>query len=79
MIVKVLKKDAPCVQCTATMRQLKKRDIPFEVKIMTDEDIEFYSSRGFSALPIVIAGDQTWSGYRPDKIKFLAVEGVNVA
>ena len=71
MTVRVLKKDAPCVQCNATIRKLESLNIPFEVVIMTDEEIEHYKSLGFMALPIVETDDQIWSGYRPDQIKIL--------
>ena len=71
MTVRVLKKDAPCVQCNATIRKLESLNIPFEVVIMTDEEIEHYKSLGFMQLPIVEADGQIWSGYRPDQIKIL--------
>ena len=71
MTVRVLKKDAPCVQCNATIRKLESLNIPFEVVIMTDEEIEHCKSLGFMSLPIVETDDQIWSGYRPDQIKIL--------
>ena len=71
MTVRVLKKDAPCVQCNATIRKLESLNIPFEVVIMTDEEIEHYKSLDFMSLPIVETDDQIWSGYRPDQIKIL--------
>lgn len=71
MTVRVLKKDAPCVQCNATIRKLESLNIPFEVVIMTDEEIEHYKSLGFMQLPIVETDDQIWSGYKPDQIKIL--------
>lgn len=71
MAVRVLKKDSPCVQCNATIRKLESLNIPFEVVIMTDKEIEHYKSLGFMSLPIVETDDQIWSGYRPDQIKIL--------
>ncbi|MBR5951250.1 MAG: glutaredoxin-like protein NrdH, partial [Actinomycetaceae bacterium] len=62
-----------CMQCKATMRALDKAGIEY-TEIKLDEDLEmmeYVKSLGYSAAPVVIAGSEHWSGFRPDKIKEL--------
>ena len=73
MTVTVLSKPA-CVQCNATYRQLDKEGIEYSVVDIT-EDAEAYAlakSLGHMSAPVVIAGDENWAGFRPDKIAALA-------
>lgn len=63
-----------CVQCDATKRAFSKAGIAFDVVDVT-EDAEAHArvtSLGYFQAPVVIAGDDHWSGYRPDKIKAIA-------
>lgn len=62
-----------CVQCDATKRALAKSGIPHElVDITVEPDARDYVlSLGYLQAPVVIAGDQHWSGFRPDRIKAL--------
>ncbi|WP_040313039.1 glutaredoxin-like protein NrdH [Gleimia coleocanis] len=62
-----------CVQCDATKRALTKQNLDFEVIDMSLdlEALEFVKSLGYVQAPVVMAGDQHWSGYRPDLIKQL--------
>lgn len=64
-----------CVQCDATKKDLKKRGLEFEVIDVTEDDaaLEKVKSMGFLGAPVVIAGDQSWAGYRPDLIAPLAL------
>ena len=73
MSVTVYSKPA-CVACTATYRQLDKQGINYEViDISQDPDARDYVlSLGHLAAPVVIAGDTSWAGYKPDKINALA-------
>lgn len=60
-----------CVQCTATERALAKRGITEYDKVMLEENpdvLDQLVAEGFSQAPIVDAGYDKWSGFRPDKI-----------
>ncbi|TXH22920.1 MAG: glutaredoxin-like protein NrdH [Mycobacterium sp.] len=63
-----------CVQCNATYKALDKAGISYEkVDISVDADArEYVMSLGYLQAPVVVAGDQHWSGFRPDRIKALA-------
>jgi len=63
-----------CVQCTATYKDLSNRGLEFEVIDVTesDEGLAKVQELGYLQAPVVIAGDDHWSGYRPDKIAPLA-------
>lgn len=65
-----------CVQCNATYRALDKKGIPYNsVDISKDEDaLERMKSLGFMQAPVVEAGSDSWSGFRPDKIDELALQ-----
>lgn len=65
-----------CVQCDATKRALTKRGISFdEVSIADDpQALDQLKDMGFRQAPVVLAGDDSWSGFRPDKIKALETE-----
>lgn len=70
-----------CVQCDATKRALKKQGLDFEVIDMSLdlEALEFVKGLGHVQAPVVMAGDQHWSGYRPDLIKQIAQSVAAVA
>lgn len=70
MTVTVYSKPA-CVACTATYRALDNKGIDYEVKDIYD-NIEMIKDLGYLAAPVVIAGDDHWSGFRIDKIVELA-------
>lgn len=63
-----------CVQCDATKRALDKQGLEYtEVDMTMDPSaLEFAKSLGYAQAPVVVAGDEHWSGYRPDKIKLVA-------
>ncbi|MGC0250430.1 glutaredoxin-like protein NrdH [Pseudactinotalea sp. Z1748] len=63
-----------CTQCTATTRELTKRGLPYEVVDMSADAqaLARVKELGFVQAPVVFAGDDSWSGFRPDKIKALA-------
>lgn len=73
MSVTVYSKPA-CVQCNATYRALDKEGIEYStVDISEDpEALDKIKSLGFVQAPVVIAGDDSWSGFRPDKIEKLS-------
>ncbi|RWZ49575.1 glutaredoxin-like protein NrdH [Labedella phragmitis] len=63
-----------CVQCTATYRALDSKGIEYEVfDLSADEKaLEAVKSLGYLQAPVVIADEDHWSGFRPDKIEELA-------
>lgn len=62
-----------CVQCDSTKRYLKRQMIDFvEVKLQDDPQAhEMVMAKGFTQAPIVVAGEQAWSGFRLDKLQSL--------
>jgi glutaredoxin-like protein NrdH len=73
MTITVYTKPA-CVQCNATYKALDKQGTPYEtVDISEDAEARDYvMALGHLQAPVVVAGDQHWSGFRPDRIKALA-------
>jgi len=63
-----------CVQCTATYRALDSKGVAYEiVDISQDESaLEHVRSLGYAQVPVVVAGDKNWAGFRPDMISQLA-------
>lgn len=72
MTITVYSKPA-CVQCTATTRALERQGIPYEiVDISIDATAyELVQGLGYRQVPVVIAGDKHWAGFRPDMISAL--------
>ncbi|MFC2660481.1 glutaredoxin-like protein NrdH [uncultured Actinomyces sp.] len=70
-----------CVQCSATRRALDKAGLVYEtVDISLDaEALEQVTSLGYAQAPVVVAGEEHWSGFRPDKIKALALAAPSLA
>ena len=62
-----------CVQCTATKKALDKRGITYEsIDVSENPDAgDYVKALGYLTAPVVIAGDDHWSGYRPDRISAL--------
>lgn len=73
MTVTVYTKPA-CVQCNATYKALEKQGIAFEkVDITLDSEARDYvMALGYLQAPVVVAGSDHWSGFRPDRIKALS-------
>jgi glutaredoxin-like protein NrdH len=73
MSVTVYTKPA-CVQCNATYKALDKQGIAYEkVDITLDSEARDYvMALGYLQAPVVVAGNDHWSGFRPDRIKGLA-------
>jgi len=63
-----------CMQCKMTKRQLEAKGIPFEEKNTDDnpEVLEQLREEGFGSLPVVKAGEESWTGFQPPKIAHLA-------
>lgn len=73
MTVTVYSKPA-CVQCVATYRALDRSGISYEViDLTTDEQaLSTVKELGYLQVPVVVAGSDHWSGFRPDKISALS-------
>ena len=73
MPVTVYSKPA-CVQCTATTRALDRQGISYQiVDVSVDADAyELVQGLGYRQVPVVIAGETHWAGFRPDMISTLA-------
>jgi glutaredoxin-like protein NrdH len=63
-----------CVQCKATYRALDKKGVPYEVvDVTTDaQALAMVHGLGYVQAPVVVAGDEHWSGFRPDRISAVA-------
>jgi glutaredoxin-like protein NrdH len=63
-----------CVQCNATYKALDKHGIAYDiVDISLDTEARDYvMALGYLQAPVVVAGNEHWSGFRPDRIKALS-------
>ncbi len=63
-----------CVQCNATYKALDKQGIDYDVVDISldDEARDYVMALGHLQAPVVVAGGEHWSGFRPDRIKALA-------
>ncbi|HBM58851.1 glutaredoxin-like protein NrdH [Salipiger marinus] len=63
-----------CVQCTATTRALAARGLEFELVDLTEDAqaLARVTELGYRQAPVVMAGDDHWAGFRPDKIGALS-------
>jgi glutaredoxin-like protein NrdH len=59
-----------CVGCTATKRKLTELGIDYvEYDMMEDPSaLARAKELGHLSAPVVIVGDDSWSGYNPDKL-----------
>ncbi|TQI81843.1 ribonucleoside-diphosphate reductase class Ib glutaredoxin subunit [Serratia fonticola] len=59
-----------CVQCNATYRALDKQGIDYHVVDLTQDQnaLNHVKSLGYQQVPVIIADNDHWSGFRPDKI-----------
>lgn len=75
MSVTVYSKPA-CVQCDATYRALDRKGVEYSVVDITkDADaLQMVRDLGYLQAPVVMTGDEHWSGFRPDKIMALAAQ-----
>ncbi|WP_407216437.1 glutaredoxin-like protein NrdH [Enterobacter hormaechei] len=68
-----------CVQCHATKRAMESRGVAFEMVNIDQvpDAADTLRAQGFRQLPVVVAGDTSWSGFRPDMFNRLAAQGVS--
>lgn len=62
-----------CVQCDMTKKLMEREGIAYEtVDLSTnDEAMEHVRSLGYQSAPVVISGNQHWSGFKVERIKGL--------
>jgi glutaredoxin-like protein NrdH len=63
-----------CGQCKMTYKDLERHNVNYEViDVSGDEDMmSKLRDMGFKQFPVVMAGEESWNGFRPDKIRALA-------
>ncbi|MBA5846337.1 glutaredoxin-like protein NrdH [Gordonia amicalis] len=63
-----------CVQCHATYKALDKQGLTYQVVDISTDDTarDYVMSLGYLQAPVVVAGSEHWSGFRPDRVKALA-------
>ncbi|MDR2565358.1 MAG: glutaredoxin family protein [Bifidobacteriaceae bacterium] len=73
MTVTVYSKPA-CPQCRATQRALDRAQLEYQVVDLSQDDqaLAEVLAMGHRQAPVVVAGEQHWSGYRPDRIAAVA-------
>lgn len=73
MAVKVYTLPA-CVQCDSTKRMLQRNQIEYEEVDMSQDPValEMVKTLGYTAAPVVVAGEDHWSGFRLDRIQALS-------
>lgn len=69
MTITVYTKPA-CVQCNATYKALDKLGLDYDVVDITEvaEARDYVMALGYLQAPVVVAGTEHWSGFRPDRI-----------
>ena len=65
-----------CVQCNATYKALDKQGLTYEIVDISEDAAarDFVMELGYLQAPVVVAGAEHWSGFRPDRIKALGKE-----
>ncbi|MGO2188234.1 MAG: glutaredoxin domain-containing protein [Microbacterium gubbeenense] len=72
MTVRVYTKPV-CKQCDLTKNALDKAGIAYEVEDLTEEgNLNAAKELGHMSAPVVVVGEESWSGFRPDLINELA-------
>ena len=63
-----------CVQCEQTKKYLTLKGVEFEAKMIADspEVMPLIEEKGYKAAPVVVAGEDSWSGFKLDKLAALA-------
>ena len=63
-----------CVQCTMTYRAFDRAGVNYQVVDMTEDAAALTKVKemGYLAAPVIIADDEHWAGFQPDRIAALA-------
>ncbi|ANK59102.1 MULTISPECIES: glutaredoxin-like protein NrdH [Loigolactobacillus] len=64
-----------CMQCKMTERFLNSHNIPFTEHNIDQEPeyVDYLREKGFQATPVIEASDISFTGFRPDQLRQLAV------
>lgn len=70
-----------CGPCLATKRALDKAGLPYDVADISQDDgaRDYVMALGYLSAPVVVSGDEHWSGFRPERIKNLRTKKEMVA
>jgi glutaredoxin-like protein NrdH len=62
-----------CQACEQTKRFLTVKGVVFESKMISDspEVFSLIEEKGYKSAPVVVAGNDSWSGFRLDKLSEL--------
>ena len=62
-----------CTACEQTKRFLTVKGIVFESKMISEspEVFALIEDKGYTAAPVVVVGDDSWSGFRLEKLSTL--------
>lgn len=62
-----------CVQCDSTKRLMDREGIEYtSVDITQDKEAyDYVLGLGYQAVPVVVAGEQHWYGFRAERVKGL--------
>ncbi|EGD57167.1 glutaredoxin family protein [Gordonia neofelifaecis] len=67
-----------CGPCRMTKRRLDAAGVPYDVVDISqdDEARDYVMALGYLQAPVVVAGDEHWSGFRPERIDSLKKRAV---
>jgi glutaredoxin-like protein NrdH len=67
-----------CVQCNATYRALDKQGVAYRTVDITHDAgaRDYILALGHLQAPVLVADNQHWAGFRPDRIKALTNEEI---
>ncbi len=59
-----------CAQCETTKNYLDRKQLAYSIVDLSQNPKEYDAIKllGYDRVPVVIAGDTHWSGFRPDKL-----------
>ena len=62
-----------CVACEQTKRFLTVKGVVFESKMISEspEIFPLIEEKGYASAPVVVAGEDSWSGFRLEKLSTL--------
>ena len=62
-----------CTACEQTKRFLTVKGVAFESKMISEspEVFSLIEEKGYKSAPVVVAGEDSWSGFRLDKLSEL--------
>jgi len=73
MLITVYSKPA-CQACKATKRYLDKEGLEYKMIDVTEDPVarEYVESLGYLTAPVIVAGEDHWGGFRPDRLHALS-------